>query len=243
MDIKYVCCLCDNLILCTKCEENHIHPMLKYKNLDYGANFKDIENYQKIKNKDIQNKKNILKTIFNIKDDLIVLSLSLGLHENNLVLRPNQSREFLLKIQNNSDKKIAKNSFSILFTNYKNLNIVYNNLIDEIKPKNSVNIPIQIFSEKEKGKYDVIINIFCNNSKLISNQLILKVEVNEDEEDDKYNKQLEQYNNLIILPKEQKKIICYVYSEKLSIKQPDEIYSILNKHKWKVDEAIDDLLK
>ena len=242
-DIKYICTLCDDLILCEKCEENHVHPMVKYKNLNYGDKFENILNFYKIKNKDLQNKKNIIEKIFKKKDDLITLSLTLGLFENNLVLRPNQNREFLLKIKNNSKTNIEKNKFSILFTNYKNLNIVFDNNINEIKPNDSINIPINIFSGKEKGKYDVIINIFSKDLKLISNQLILKVEVNEDKEDDDLNKQLEKYNNLIILPKEQKKIICYVYSEKLSIKQPDEIYLILNNHKWNVDEAIDDLLK
>ena len=243
IDIKYICSLCDDLILCEKCEENHIHPMVKFKNLNYGENFENILNFYKIKNKDVQNKKNIIEKIFKKKDDLITLSLTLGIFENNLVLRPNQNREFLLKIKNNSKTNIEKNKFSILFTNYKNLNIVFDNNINEIKPNDSINIPINIFSGKEKGKYDVIINIFSKDLKLISNQLILKVEVNEDKEDDDLNEQLKKYNNLIILPKNQKKIICYVYSEKLSVKQPDEIYLILNNHKWNVDEAIDDLLK
>ena len=242
-DIKYICTLCDDLILCEKCEENHVHPMVKYKNLNYGDKFENILNFYKIKNKDLQNKKNIIEKIFKKKDDLITLSLTLGLFENNLVLRPNQNREFLLKIKNNSKKIIEKNQFNVLFTNYKNLNIIFDNSINEIKSNDFINIPIKIFSGNENGKYDVIINIFSKDLNLISNQLILKVEVNEDKEDDDLNKQLEKYNNLIILPKEQKKIICYVYSEKLSIKQPDEIYLILNNHKWNVDEAIDDLLK
>ena len=63
------------------------------------------------------------------------------------------------------------------------------------------------------------------------------------DEDDQLNNRLKEYPDLYLIPKEQKKKIISIFDEQLSVKPPNQIYAILLKHKWNVEEALDDLTK
>ena len=42
--VKYICCLCDNYILCEECELYHIHPCFKYK-MHFISNVIETSNF------------------------------------------------------------------------------------------------------------------------------------------------------------------------------------------------------
>ena len=72
--------------------------------------------------------------------------------------------------------------------------------------------------------------------------LILKITIKNDEEDDVLNKQFSGFPSIVLLPKEKKKKLEYIVKEKLSIKTPSEIKSIMEKFKWNIEAAINDLI-
>ena len=72
--------------------------------------------------------------------------------------------------------------------------------------------------------------------------LILKITIKNDEEDDVLNKQFNDFPSIILLPKDKKKKLEYIIKEKLSIKTPSEIKAIMEKFKWNIESAINDLI-
>ena len=238
-DIKFICTICDNYILCDKCELNHPHPIIKYKNLLFSKDIKSIITYQDCKNKDLKGKQNFLQKI--IGNNLNKVQIIPGLINNQFNMRPNQKRIFQLKIINQSDVNILANQLFLIFKNYDNLTINYKNNIGNIESKKSFLINIELISSKEIKKYEISVEIFSEDFKFQSETLKINVIVDNDLEDNKLNQRLKDYPDLFLIPIEQKRRIISIYDDQLSIKPPNEIYSILLKHKWNIEAALDDL--
>ena len=156
-------------------------------------------------------------------------------------MRPNQKRIFQLKIINQSDVNILANQLFLIFKNYDNLTINYKNNIGNIESKKSFLINIELISSKEIKKYEISVEIFSEDFKFQSETLKINVIVDNDLEDNKLNERLKDYPDLFLIPIEQKRRIISIYDDQLSIKPPNEIYSILLKHKWNIEAALDDL--
>ena len=156
-------------------------------------------------------------------------------------MRPNQKRIFQLKIINQSDVNISANQLFLIFKNYENLIINYKNSIGSIESKKSFLINIEILSSKETKNYEINAEIFSEDFKFQSENLKINVIVDNDLEDNKLNERLKEYPDLFLIPIQQKKRIISIYDDKLSVKPPNEIYSILLKHKWNIEAALDDL--
>ena len=238
-DVKYICTICDNYILCDKCEINHPHPLIKYKNLLFSDNIKSIITYQECKNKDLKGKQSFLQKI--IGNNLNKVQIIPGLINNQFTMRPNQKRIFQLKLINQSDVNISANQLFLIFKNYDNLIINYKNNIGSIESKKSFLINIEIISSKDIKNYEINAEIFSEDFKFQSETLKIKVIVDNDLEDNKLNERLKDYPDLFLIPIDQKKRIISIYDDQLSIKPPNEIYFILLKHKWNIEAALDDL--
>ena len=240
-DVKYICSICDNVILCDKCEINHLHPLVKYKNLLFSENIQSIINYQNCKNKDLNGKQSFLQKI--IGNKLNKIQIIPGLINNQIYMRPNQARIFQLKIINQSDINIKANQLFLILKNYDNLNIKYKSSLGSIEPKKGFLLNIEIKSNTDVKNYQITAEVYSSDFKFQSEALIINIIINNDDEDDQLNNRLKEYPDLFLIPKEQKKKIISIFDEQLSVKPPNQIYAILLKHKWNVEEALDDLTK
>ena len=158
-------------------------------------------------------------------------------------MRPNQARIFQLKIINQSDINIKANQLFLILKNYDNLNIKYKSSLGSIEPKKGFLLNIEIKSNSDVKNYQITAEVYSSDFKFQSEALIINIIINNDDEDDQLNNRLKEYPDLYLIPKEQKKKIISIFDEQLSVKPPNQIYAILLKHKWNVEEALDDLTK
>lgn len=242
---KYGCLLCPNYYLCNKCEENHPHPMIKYKSHNLSDNINkilDVSFSQYYKEKDFLKK---IKDNYKLKN-IYPLTLRTNISSNSFIMGNNQTREINLLIKNLNSFQIPKNTLNIFLKNQYDLNIKINDeaLFKDINAKFEIPIKLTIKSNSKNilQTYNVRIEVISNNMDIIATPIILKITVKNDEEDNKLNDQFNEFPSIILLPKEKKQKLQYIIKEKLSIKSPAEIKAIMEKFKWNIDDAISDLV-
>ena len=242
---KYKCIFCTNYFLCYKCAENHPHMMIKHVNDKYLSNFNkilDIQSSGYIKENEFLNR---IKNKYKFKD-IYRLGLRTNISSNSFAMGNNQTREINLLIKNNNNFPIPKDKLNIFIKNQYDLNIMINDdyLHKEITPQIEIPIKLTITSNNKSllEIYNLRIEVFSDNMDIYSIPLILKITIKNDEEDDVLNKQFSGFPSIVLLPKEKKKKLEYIVKEKLSIKTPSEIKSIMEKFKWNIEAAINDLI-
>ena len=240
---KFGCLLCQNYFLCRNCEENHPHPMIKYKAINLSDRVNkiiDLSNSQYKKEKDFYEE---IRSKYKLKV-LYGLTLRTNISSNSFIMGTNQSRELNLLIKNNNNFIIPKNTLNIFIKNQYDLKI---SIKEEFKEINAgLEVPIQL-SIKTNEKtlletYNLRIEVISNNMDIIAIPLFLKITIKNDEEDNNLNKQFSNFPSIILLPKDKKKKLQYIVKEKLSVKTPAEIKAIMEKFKWSIDDAISDLV-
>ena len=117
-------------------------------------------------------------------------------------------------------------------------------LLKEIAPQTDIPIKLTITSSNKNlfEIYNLRIEVYSDNMDIISIPLFLKIMIKNDEEDDALNNQFNEFPSIILLPKDKKKKLEYIIKEKLSIKTPSEIKAIMEKFKWNIEAAINDLI-
>ena len=242
---KYKCIFCTNYFLCYKCAENHPHMMIKHVNDKYLSNLNkilDIQSSGYIKENEFLNR---IKNKYKFKD-IYKLGLRTNISSNSFAMGNNQTREINLLIKNNNNFPIPKDKLNIFIKNQYDLNIMINDdyLHKEITPQIEIPIKLTITSNNKSllEIYNLRIEVFSDNMDIYSIPLILKITIKNDEEDDVLNKQFSGFPSIVLLPKEKKKKLEYIVKEKLSIKTPSEIKSIMEKFKWNIEAAINDLI-
>lgn len=239
---KYSCLLCPNYYLCNKCEENHPHPMIKYKSDNLSDNISKIITIHSYTNKkDFQDK---VKEKLGVKK-INQVQLRTNLSCNSFLIGSNQERILNLIIKNNNKFTIPKNTLSIVIQNQYDLNISIKDevLFKDINPGIEVPINLNIKSNDKNlfETYHLKIEVMSNSLDIISKPIELIINVKNDKEEDELNNKFKEFPSIILLPKEKKKKLQYIIQEKLSLKTPQEIKAIMEKFKWSIDQAIIDL--
>ena len=241
---KYGCLLCPDYFLCAECEENHPHPMIKYKSNILSDNIKKIILINSTLDKGNKDLQEIAKKKLGVKKVNPIL-LRTNISSNSFLMGNNQERMINLIIKNNNKFLIPKNSLTILIKNQYDLNVTIKDdvLFNDIGP--GLEVPINLFfKSNEKNmfeNYNLKIEVVNNSLDIIAKPIELKISVKNDEEDNTLNKNFEEFPSIILLPKEKKKKLQYIIKEKLSLKTPQEIKAIMEKFKWNIDQAIVDL--
>ena len=239
---KFGCLLCPNYFLCNECEENHPHPMIKYKSDNLSDNInKIITIYSSSNKKDFPE---IVKKKLGVKD-INQVQLRTNISSNSFIMGPKQERELNVLIKNNNNFAIPKNTLTIFIKNQYDLNISVKDeiLLKDINPGIEVPITLSIISNEKNlfESYQLLIEVMSNALDIIAKPIELKINVKFDKEDDELNKQFKEFPSIVLLPKEKKKKLQYIIQEKLSLKTPQEIKAIMEKFKWSIDQAIIDL--
>lgn len=222
--LKFICWICDDSIICDKCEVSHDHPVIKYKSLLFSEGIDDMLNYKTSKE----------KKQWNMFKKEIELTSSV-----NYTVKTQLYKEvtipILIKWNGNHNE-----AFTVIIKNYRDLQVKYS--LEDINTEEVSNLYITITPKQYSiANYCIGVLLTPKGANKISNVLNINLEVNEDSEDEELNEYFVNYPNIVILPKKYKQLIAMTFKEKLSGKTINEIYAILKLHQWKMESAIEDL--
>ena len=242
--IKYMCVICKDCILCPKCEIEHEHPTLKCK-FPQLSTLKDIYIYINTKNSEIKNNKNaggFLSDIFNNKSEL-----KLECNSYQFSMRKNSKKIIPIVVYNLSgnDFDLKKNKIIVFARNNKDLN-VHTKFLEGIMNKNdNLKIYVTVESVDICKTYDFTLELFSNsNAKLKSNELKFKVEINEDNDDDKLNEFFEKYQDfpeIFIEPANIKNAVKKILENTSTKFEPINILKSLKNNKGNIEETLNEL--
>lgn len=247
-NIKYICVICPDCILCQKCESIHIHPVLKCKSIQLSS-LKSIYIYMNKRNKVIQSflKNEKDSSVFGLFQDIFSAKYEINLSSpiNKITMRPNKSIKIPITIQNLSSTKIECKLLQLylLAKNIKDLKI-YNYEIDLVINKREQNdIYMTVESNNHIGEYNFNVELYSiKNIKLKSNVLNFNIIVNDDEEEEELNETFKDYLNIVVASKETKMGIKKIMENEDIKEDPITIFQFLKNNNNNVEKTIENLI-
>ena len=205
--IKYICCICDNYILCEECELYHIHPCFKYKR-HFLSNIVETSNFiEKCYGFKLPHESTGYSKLFRKEYDLKISPMS----DLNFCIRPNKKINIPIKILNYSKENINSSQFVIICKNQKNLFLSPNeNEKYTIPAGGEYLLKIKCIAPDKSCKRETIfIEIYSNELNIKSSRRLIyeyNIEVNFDTEDDTLNMELKNDEFVYCFSKEHKKL-------------------------------------
>ena len=242
--IKYICCLCDNYIICEECELYHNHPCFKYK-IDFISDLLETSNFiEKNYNFKLPYESTSYTKLFRKEHDLKIAPMT----DLSFSLRPNKKVNIPIKILNYSRDTINSTQFVIICKNQKNIylstdeNEKYN-----IESGGEHILQIKcIAPERTCNKENIFIEIYgnCLNLKM-SRRLIYEynIEVNFDSDDDKINLDLKNDDYIFCFTKEHKRAALNLLKTTNNEYKIKDIFNCLFENNWDQNRAIKALKK
>ena len=241
---KYICSICENCNLCEKCEDIHIHPCFKYKT-NFLSNLTDTykyidKNYNYKIPIDSKKMTKLIRKEYNLK---IVPMTDLKFS-----VRPKKVIDIPVKVLNLSDHEVNSSQFIVLIKNNKLINISYEvDRIFLIKPHEEYELKLLCRTSTCYSKEKINIEIYSAELQIrMSSRLSfdLEIEVNEDKEDEKLNKELNNDNYAIFHTKQHKQIILSMIYYKEDWKYDlKKVCQILRDNKWDTNKSMEALSK
>ena len=233
---KYLCIICKDCIICSNCELNHLHPMIKWKNNQLPT-LNSIFLFLTNNNKSIKINSN--GGIFGSNKPKYEFRLESQLNEYNM--KPKEKKILPINITNLNKISIdGKKLKLILFSrNIKDL-IVYSKEIDnKIKSGETLKTSISVESSNFCKYYNFNIDLFSNEDiEIISNTLSIKLRVFTDYEEEELNSKFKNYPEIIkenkIIKRNVKKIM---ENDKIN-HDPITILKILKQNNGNVQETV-----
>ena len=243
-NIKFICIICQNCVLCSKCEENHIHPVLKCKSSQLST-LKDVYIYMNKRNLVIQSflKNEKDSSVFGYFQDMFSGKYDIKLSSNcdKLTMRPNRALNLPIALQNLSTNKIECKLLQLYLIgkNTKDLK-VYNKELDLVINKREQNdVYVKIESNNYCTEYTFLIELYSNkNIKLKSNALEFTIIVNEDDEEEELNEYFKDYPNIILTSKETKIGIKKILENESIKEDPITILQFLKNNNNDIEKTI-----
>ena len=247
-NIKYICVICPDCILCQKCESIHIHPVLKCKSIQLSS-LKSVYIYMNKRNKVIQSflKNEKDSSVFGLFQDIFSAKYEINLSSpiNKITMRPNKSIKIPITIQSLSSTKIECKLLQLylLAKNIKDLKI-YNYEIDLVINKREQNdIYMTVESNNHIGEYNFNVELYSiKNIKLKSNVLNFNIIVNDDEEEEELNETFKDYLNIVVASKETKMGIKKIMENEEIKEDPITIFQFLKNNNNNVEKTIENLI-
>lgn len=233
---KYICCLCFNCVLCTECEKEHLHPVIKCRDFKM-ATLADFYCYLSRNQMSNQKPKGFFSSLFEAK-----IEVELGSISTKFAMRPNKKIKIPIKIENKSNTHIKSNTFMTLISrNSKDLIIHDTQITNSINKKEKHEVDVLVESNIYCKLYNFTIELYAPNMNFVSSPLKFTIEVNNDEEDEELNKFFQNYPKVFVLTKEKKKSIKYIMDQRISHNHPYIIMKMLENSQWNLDLTIRDI--
>ena len=209
---KYICCICSGCTICTQCEKYHrYHPLLKI-NCQNISSMDEIYSFLSSHQMKSKNPSSNLLDIFQFGS----IDFKIELFSNYCTMRVNQVLKIPVKIKNCSDKQLNKKiGFYLIAKNSKDLKIETVKIRDGFNKREEKEYELTVSSNESCKLYDFKIELFCADEfiKISCNTLTMKIEVNEDQEEDAINMRFANYNKIIIQSKHHKEILMHLMNE------------------------------
>ena len=231
-NIKYICVICMNVLLCDSCEEKHNHPCLIYKT-PFISSIKETYNF-------ITNNYPSYSNLLTKKSQRN-LSISL-MADKNIYLRKNKGVLIPIKIMNNSNISVDSKDFIVLIKQNKIINISYNNnSYFQISPNSSYILTLKCITPDVLCKEDIIAEIFSNKFILKHNENLrinFSIEINEDNEEEDLNLKLCFNEMAILYNKEHKRIMVSMLENELAGNNIEDVIEVLLQYNWNKEEVL-----
>ncbi len=246
---KYYCIFCEDMILCEKCEKDHIHPLIKYNNSSVKnkvqmsnliSKVNEVETYPSMT-------KNLRNSFFVQKLNSVFLNKQTSIAEiilptTEILLLPNNEKVVQVRISNLSIDTYISKAMILFPINYKDLEIDVSPLNNDIAPQKYIDIDVRIKSRNKLSEYDIKFTLYNGGEEMsciCPNNLHIRVGFDESLTYDDF---FFDYKNILVLPSPQKKMIYDLIINEVSRKTPTEICDILMKNKWNLEQSLDELL-
>ena len=241
LDVKYICCVCERCILCHNCELKHFHPCFKFKS-QFLSNLSDIYKFISKLYSFKKPSNNFFSKMFKKEYEIKMIPLS----DKKICLRPKREYFFPIKIVNLTKEVIDSSKFQIIPKDNKLVQIYYDNYKKlNINPNSNIIIKMKCISGEKLGKevvnfYGFSEHLDFKNKKELNFSIYF--EINDDIEEENFNKNLEYNENVILYTKEHKemalKILDNIGDYNRSKEHINQVFNILIKFNWNQEKAI-----
>ena len=246
LGIKYICCVCDNCILCENCEKTHYHPCFKLKS-EFLSNkadiYKFITNFYTFKN---SSTKNFFSKLFTKEYDVKIYPIG----DNKVCFRPKKSLIFPIKIVNFSSSLIKSSQFEIISKNNKLIKLLTPNKTFSLGPNSTYTLRIKCKTKNNVGKEKVDFHIFSDSICLKINaelSFTIDFEVNEDWEEEQLNLQFENNEYVNCYSKEHKQMVSEILnligSKNIEKEYIRNVFDIMVKCNWNKNIGLNQINK
>ena len=240
--IKYICCICDQCILCEECELYHNHPCFKYKTKFISSLYDTIDFISKYYDYKLPYESTSYSKFFRKEYDLKIEPYS----DLEFSLRPNKVINIRLKILNYSRETLDSNQFIILIKNQKNIYLSPYKENYKIKGEEYfINIKC-ITPDRTCEKENILIEIYSQELPIKSSRRLIyeyNIEVNYDSEDDKLNMELKNDESIYCFNKEHKRIALNLLKSSGNQYKIKNIMNCLFENNWDSNKALKALKK
>ena len=240
--IKYICCICDQCILCEECELYHNHPCFKYKTKFISSLYDTIDFISKYYDYKLPYESTSYSKFFRKEYDLKIEPYS----DLEFSLRPNKVINIPLKILNYSREILDSNQFIILIKNQKNIYLSPYKENYKIKGEEYfINIKC-ITPDRTCEKENILIEIYSQELPIKSSRRLIyeyNIEVNYDSEDDKLNMELKNDESIYCFNKEHKRIALNLLKSSGNQYKIKNIMNCLFENNWDSNKALKALKK
>ena len=231
-NIKNICIICDNIILCRKCGEEHDHPCLLYKtpfisSLEESYNFM-TKNYNFHSNKSIKKKQR---------------NISIYLYgDENICLRPKKGALIPIKIMNNSHATLYSHEFIILVKGNKLINITYDSSNKfTINPYKFYILKLKCLTPNKLIKENINLELYSNSYNLKDDKkpiINFSIEINEDKDEENMNFKLFFNEMGILYNKEHKKLMISLLENEMKGYKVDDVIDLIIHYNWDKEKLL-----
>lgn len=231
--VKYICCICDNSIICEECELYHNHPCFKYKTNFISSMNETTSFIEKNYGFKLPHESKGYTKLFRKQYDIKILPLT----DLSFSLRPNKKFIIPIKIVNYSKETIKSSQFVIICKNQKNIFLSADQKEQySIEPDGTYILKIKCLTpERSCTKETVFIEIFSNEINIKSSRRLsieLNIEVNYDSDDDKLNLDLKNDEDIYCFSKEHKKMVLSLMKSTNNEFTIKNVLSCLFENNW-----------
>ena len=240
LGIKYICCVCENCILCTNCELEHFHPCIKFKTT-FLSNLQDFYKFITLFYSFKVPTNNFFSRLFKKEYEVSLIPLT----DKKICLRPEKEVLLPIKIVNLSKEFIRSSQIDIIPKDNKFVQIYNDNKKFSIGPNLAFTLKMKCISGDKLGKEKITFYGFSEDLSFKNPENLkfnLEFEINNDEEEEKMNKKLEYNENVIIYNKEHKQIALEILESIGDFNRAKEhinnVFNILIQSKWNKEKSI-----
>jgi len=245
---KFVCLICKDFNLCQVCEEFHKHPTIKFKSSQL-SNKKDalmlLKTFENSDFPEINSKPcgifSKIKNVFVNPYYYANLRLINSNNEENKIRVASKSWLSLILEVVNTGKDIINEDTLVLVRNYNDLNVNIPKLGYNLKYNELLDVELTI-DTKEANNYNLEIFLYNKDFKIDHNVISLKVEVYDAKDEKEFDEGLlKDYRKLAGISFQKKVFLKQIHDEKISNKDCMEVFNIMERNKWNLNSAIEEL--